>query len=156
MAIGIQSLIDAVVSHASASGHYASVQGHEPKSMPPTGPGPDLMCAVFLSGLSPARTGSGLAATTARVELTARVYLPFRKEPEDLIDPTLAGAVDDFFEALTGDFELGGNARNVDVLGAQGSPLSVRFAYQAVDGATFRVADITIPIVINDAWIQEP
>lgn len=154
MTIGIQSLVDALTSHASASGLFAQVQGHEPKSMPPNGPGPDLWYAVFLSALGPARTGSGLAVTTARVELTGRIYMPFRSEPEDLIDPKLATACDVMFDAYTGDFELGGNARNIDVLGSQGQPLSARFGYQSVDGATYRVADIVIPIVVNDAWVQ--
>lgn len=155
MTIGIQSLIDAVTSHASASGHFARVQNHEPKSMPPNGPGPDLFFMVIVSNIGPARSGSGLVSTTARVELSARIYMPFRTEPEDLIDSRLTEALDDLFEAYTGDFELGGAARNIDVLGSQGQPLSARAGYSAVDGATFRVADITIPIIVNDAWTQE-
>lgn len=156
MAIGINALINAIVSHASESGHFATVQGHEPKSAPTTAAGSDLTFAVFLSGLGPARSGSGLASTTARVELTGRIYLPFTSQPEDLIDPRLAEACDDLFEALTGDLELGSNARNVDVLGGQGQGLSARAGYQTIDGATFRTVDIIIPIIVNDAWTQSP
>lgn len=149
--IGIRNLIDAVTSHASAAGLFDSVQGHEPKSAPANG----LLYAVFVSALGPARTGSGLSMTTARVELTGRVYKDFKSEPEDLIDPDMVDAVDTLFAAYTGDFDLGSNARNIDLLGAQGAPLSARAGYQRLDNGIFRVMDIVIPIIVNDAWNQE-
>ena len=76
--------------------------------------------------------------------------------PEDLIDPNLAEATDALFEAYIGDFELGGSARNIDVRGAQGNGLGARAGYQTVDKATYRVIDITIPIIVNDAWTESP
>lgn len=148
--IGISALIDAITSHASATGLFDSVQGHEPKSAPGNG----LTCAVFVANVGPARTGSGLATTTVRVELTARIYKPFISQPEDLIDPGVVDACDEFMTALSGDFSLGGNARNVDLLGAQGTPLSARAGYQTIDKNTYRVLDITIPIIVNDAFTQ--
>lgn len=153
MSIGIAALIGKVASHAEASGHFDAVQNHEPKSAPP---GNGLTYAVFLSALGPARTASGLSATTARVELTGRIYKPFLSEPADLIDPAIAEAADDLFEAYAGDFELGGNARNIDLRGGQGAPLSGRAGYQKIDSTVFRVFDILIPIVVNDAWSEAP
>jgi hypothetical protein len=150
MTIGISALINAVTSFASASGHFDGVQGHEPKSPPGSG----LTFAVFLSDLRPVPAASGLAATSARVELTGRIYKPFTSQPEDLIDPNVAEAADEIFEALSGDFDLGGTARNVDLLGAHGTALSARAGYQTVDRTVFRVLDITIPIIVNDAWTQ--
>lgn len=149
--IGIAGLIDAVMSHGAGSGFFDAVPGHEPKSAPGSG----LTYAVFLSALGPARGASGLAVTTARVELTGRIYKPFMSEPEDLIDPAIAQAADALFEAYTGDFSLGGTARNIDVLGQHGNPLSLRAGYQTIDKQVFRVADIVIPIIVNDAWNQE-
>lgn len=149
MALGTRGLIDTVSSYASASGYFDSVQTHEPKSAPGTG----LTFAVWLSEISPART-SGLAATSVRLELTGRIYKPFLSEPEDLIDPALADAVDALLEALSGDFDLGGAARNVDLLGAHGVPLGARAGYQKVDSTVYRVIDITVPIIVNDAWSQ--
>lgn len=152
MTIGISALINAVTSHASASGHFDVVQGHEPKSPPGNG----LTYAVFLSALGPARTGSGLNSTSARVELTGRIFLPFISQPEDLIDPAITEAADDLFDAYAGDFELGGNARNIDLRGGQGAPLSGRYGYQTIAKTTFRVFDIIIPIIVNDAWVEAP
>jgi hypothetical protein len=65
-------------------------------------------------------------------------------------------ACDALFEAYSADFELGGNVRNVDVLGAQGSPLSARFGFTTIDKQTYRTIDIVIPLVINDAFTQSP
>lgn len=150
--IGINAIISALVSHAAGLGFFDTVQGHEPKSMPGMG----LHYAVFMATVGPARTGSGLAATTARLELAGRIYTPFVKQPEDDIDPGLVDVLDKLFEAYTADFELGGNVRNVDVLGSQGAPLSARFGYQTIDKQTYRVIDIVIPVIVNDAFEQTP
>lgn len=152
MTLGINAVINALVSHARALGRFDAVHAHEPKSLPGTG----LHYAVFMSTLGPARTGSGLAATTARLELAGRVYKPFMSQPEDAIDPELVDACDDLFTAYSGDFELGGNVRNVDVFGAQGNPLSARFGYANVDKQTYRTIEIVIPVVVNDAFNQSP
>lgn len=150
MTVGVNALISAVTTFASTSGHFDAVQGHEPKSAPGSG----LTFAVFLSDLRPVPAASGLAYTAARVELTGRIYKPFNSQPEDLIDPRVAEAADDLFEALSGDFDLGGTARNVDLLGAHGTALSARAGYQTIDRNVYRVLDITIPIIVNDAWAQ--
>lgn len=150
MTIGINALINAVVTHASTSGFFNAVQGHEPKSAPSG----DLTYAVFLSAIGPARTASGLSSTSARVELTGRIYKPFISQPEDLIDPAIAETVDHLMSAYSGDFDLGGTARNVDLLGASGAPLGGRAGYQTIDKVTFRVFDLVIPIIVNDAWTQ--
>ncbi len=151
MAIGISALINAVTTHASSSGLFDNVQGHEPKSSPGNG----LTFAVYLSSLTPVAARSGLAVTTARVELTARLYKPFLSDPEDLIDPAMADAADKLFEAYAGDFQLGGTASNIDLLGAHGDPLRAEAGYQNISGTVFRVLDIVIPIIVNDAWNQE-
>lgn len=150
MTINIRGLIDAVTSAASASGYFDAVQGHEPKSAPGTG----LTYAVFLNALGAVAPASGLDVTSARVELTGRIYKPFNAQPEDLIDPNLADAADALLTAYSADFDLGGNARNVDLLGAHGAALGVRAGYQTIDKQVFRVLDITIPIIVNDAWEQ--
>jgi hypothetical protein len=152
MALGINAVINALVSHAASLGRFDTVQAHEPKSMPGMG----LHYAVFMTALGPARTGSGLAATTARLELAGRIYKPFASQPEDDIDAILVDALDVLFSAYTGDFELGGNVRNIDVLGSQGNPLGARWGYQTIDKQTYRVIDVVIPLVINDAFNQSP
>lgn len=139
-----------LVSPAAASGYFDSVQAHEPKSVPATG----LFYAVYLDSLNPVPQRSGLAATSARLVMVGRVYKPFRSVPEDLIDPNLAGATGYLMNAYSTDFELGGEICNVDLLGAFGAPLSARGGYLTLERTTFRTMDITIPMIINDAFDQ--
>lgn len=152
MALGIQALIDAATSHAAASGLFERVQGHEPKSAPGNG----LSCAVWVQDVSPVPFASGLAATTARVALTVRLYANMLREPQDAIDPALVGAADVLLAAYSGDFDLGGLVRNIDLLGQAGDPLRAQAGYLNQDSRLYRVIDITLPLVINDAWVQVP
>lgn len=151
MALNTAALIDRVVSHASRAGLFDQVQGHEPKSQPSNS---GLTFAVFLAAIGPARQASGLSATSARVELTGRIYRTFMVQPEDLIDPMLAHAVDVLLTAYSADFDLSGLARNVDLLGAHGTPLGAKAGYQNIDKQIFRCIDITIPIIVSDVWSQ--
>jgi hypothetical protein len=151
MSINLSSLIDPLVSHASAAGVFDAVQTHEPKSAPGTG----LTYAVFVSEIGPAIGASGLDSTTLRVELTGRIYKPFLSQPEDLIDPNVTDALDLLLAAYSGDFTLADHVRKVDLLGEHGTPLSMKAGYQTIDRTVYRVFDITIPLIVNDAYEQD-
>lgn len=139
----------AVQSHAMASGLFENVDGHEPDNAPTNG----LSAAIFARRMGPA-TGSSLAATTARLELNIRIVLNINTQPEDDIDPVIMGAADALMTAYSGDFELGGNVKAVDLLGMAGAPLGWEAGYLPQDGGLFRMILITLPILINDAWPQ--
>lgn len=149
----VATILDKLVSHVQTLGYFDRVQMHEPKSAPGRG-ATGLTCAIFLSGLAPAAIASGLAATSARLEMTARIFKPFLSVPEDLIDINMAMATCAIMGGLSGDFDLGGTVRNVDLLGANGAPLGARAGYQTIDGTTFRIMDVVIPMIINDAFPQ--
>lgn len=149
----LRRVTDRLLSPAAASGWFANLpMAHEPKSAPQS----DLTYAVFVSALAPVQARSGLDATSARLEMTGRIYKLFRTIPEDLIDPAMTGATGALMQAYSSDFELGGEVSNIDLLGAFGTPLSARAGYQTIDKTTFRITDIVIPMIINDAFDQEP
>jgi hypothetical protein len=152
MAFGAQTLFNAIESHAKASGLFDSVNTHEPKSAP----GGNLHCAIYVSTLGPVPTGSGLATSAGVLTIMARIYLPGFQEPQGLIDPTIIAATDTLMEAFSGDFELGGNVRNIDLLGMTGEALSARAGYITIDQTMYRSMDITIPIIVNDVFTQAP
>ena len=52
------------------------------------------------------------------------------------------------------DFDLNGTVANVDLLGAHGTPLQALFGYARFDNTTYRVATLTVPLIINDAWTE--
>lgn len=152
MALDTQQIIDAVTSHALASGHFERVNGHEPKSAPGNG----ITGAVWVDATEPARGGSGLAATTARLTLNVRLYTSMLAEPPDAIDPRLMAAHDALMTAYSGDFTLDGLVRAVDLLGMAGVPLSSRAGYLTQDSRLYRVITITLPVLVNDVWEQTP
>lgn len=141
---------DAILSHAMASGQFDRVQGHEPKSAPGNG----VSAFLWANRLRPYARTSGLAATDAVVIYSLRLQMPMLTEPEDDIDPTLMDAADALMAAYSADFDLGSSARNIDLLGQSGTALETEYGYLEHDRKMFRVAVITIPVIVNDAWSQ--
>lgn len=153
MAINSQALIDDLASHAMATGFFDRVNQHEPK----TKPGRGLTAAVWIDRIEPARGRSGLNSTTARVVFNVRVYTNMLQQPQDAIDPQVMAAADALFEAYSGDFQLGGDAAFIDLLGAtQGHELFGQSGYINIDNVVMRVFTITVPVIVNDAWTQAP
>ena len=149
MSFDVSGLFNAVESHAAASGLFERVNTHEPKNAPGNG----LTAAVWVDRVWPVRS-SGLASTSALVVLMVRIFTNMISEPQDAIDPNITAAVGVLFDAYSGDFELGGTARQVDLLGQTGTPLSAQAGYVEQDHKLFRVITITVPIIVNDAHTQ--
>jgi hypothetical protein len=151
MAINAQSLIDDLASHAMASGFFDRVNQHEPKSKPGRG----LTCAIWIDYIGPARGRSGLSSTSARVVFNVRVYTNMLQQPQDAIDPNVMIATDALMTAYSGDFELGGDAAFIDLLGStQGHSLEAQSGYINIDNMVYRVMTIYVPCIVNDAWPQ--
>jgi hypothetical protein len=144
---------DRGISHAMATGLFGNVLDHEPVSAPSSG----LTYALWVSDVAPIPAASGLDSLSARLELTGRVLLPADTEPKGDVDTAVTGAVAALFAAYAGDFEFGGNVKNVDLLGMHGPCLRARFGYTSfTGGTTYRVATLTVPLIINDLWTEAP
>lgn len=143
----------AVQSHALATGLFDAVNTH-PAMNPP---GNQIVASITLGQIRGTGNISGLAATSGVVTLMERIYRTVATEPQDLIDIDLLTVVDKLFVAYSGDFELGGLIRNVDLLGQTGTALSAQPGWlQWPDGGTYRTVDITLPLIVNDLWTQAP
>lgn len=151
MALNILSILDAIVSHAAASGHFEQVNGHEPQNAP----GHGLAAAVWVDRVDPVRT-SGLDSTSARLIFNVRLFTPMAQEPADAIDPHLMAALDALLRAYVGDFTLGGLVRQIDVRGQHGQQLEARAGYISQAGAHLRVYTIALPVIVNDLWDEAP
>lgn len=154
-----QAITDALMSHAQLTGRFDRVNGAEPKSPP----GTNLTCSIWVQALRPYAIESGLAATSAYLVMSMRLYLPMISsggvEQEDQIDPLLLAATNELMVSLSGEFTLAGLIRNIDLLGAGGSELGAEAGYVQIGGSggvTHRIMTITVPMIINDAWTQEP
>jgi hypothetical protein len=151
MALDIQGILDVICSHALSTGYFESVNQHESKQSPGNG----ISAAVWVDRIRPIKT-SGLATTTIRLDLMFRMYSSTYQEPYDEIDPNLTRALDTLLQAYCGDFEIGGQVRQIDIFGAYGTELETRSGYMNLDGKEFRVFSIRIPLVIDDLWSQSP
>ncbi len=160
MSSTLSGLITACVSHASATALFDQVQGSEPTGAPGNG----LSCAVWVNDLNTV-LASGLASTTARVEMFVRIYHNAFTDTPDLIDPACIDAVDVLLADYIGAFTLGGTLRMVDVRGAHGAPLRVQAGYLTVGaaardggsgGRTYRVMTIMLPLIVNDLYTEAP
>jgi hypothetical protein len=120
------------------------------KQAPPNG----LCFAVWVQRLGSAPEGSGLASTTALMRCTARLYMPLTHKPEEDVELKPAAAADGYLARLNGDLTLGGTVRNVDVLSEMAEPLEWDFGHANIDNKLFRIADLPIGVIFNDAWEQ--
>jgi hypothetical protein len=149
MALNVDAIMDAVVSHAMASGYFDRVNQHEPKNAPGSG----LSAAVWVARVRPVLS-SGLASTSAQIVFNVRLYTSMLQEPQDAIDPAMVHALSALFDAYAGDFTLGSEAREVDLFGSEGTPMQAEAGYLNQDNKLYRVMTITLPVVVNDAWDQ--
>lgn len=150
MALAVQNIFDKLESHALQTGYFDNVNSVEPKSAPGNG----LNCAFWLENVAMIRS-SGLSSGTARLEFTFRLYSSMLQQPQDAIDPNLLIALDAFYTELAGDFELGAEARMIDLLGAHGTGLQAVAGYLNQDSKMFRMFEITVPVIVNDVWEEE-
>jgi len=149
-------VIEMAVSHAMATGYFERVNQYEPKSAPIEG----LFAAVWVQSIAPYAAQSGLAATSAYLILNVRIYTNMIAEPQDMIDPRIMEATDELMRRYSADFTLDGLVAAVDLLGQGTESLRAEAGYIQIGsgdkGAMFRVMTITLPLILNDAWEQQP
>lgn len=150
MSLDVAGIVAAVQSHAQAVGSIETVVTSEPKSAPGTG----ISAAIWVSDITPVGAASGLSAVSAVLTLTVRVMKPMVSQPYGQIDPDLLAAVDQLMAAYAGAFTLGGEVRNVDLLGMYGTAMAAKAGYLRLDKELLRVMDISLPLVLNDAWAE--
>lgn len=148
--LNTDAVIDGLVSNAMQLGLFEKVNTHEPKSRPGNG----LTVAIWSDTIRPHLQDSGLNITSAVVTFNVRIQTSMLYEPQDLIDPNLIKAVDVLFAQYSGDFDLGGSVRNIDLLGESGATLSAQAGYLNMSGTIYRIVTIVLPVIINDVWNQ--
>lgn len=150
MTVDYGAIRDALVSLAQSTGDFDAVQGHEPKNAPGIG----LFASVRSASVTAIRAG-GLNSTSVRLAWVIEVRCNMTREPQDSIDIDCLAAVDRICAEINGDFDLDiEGVRNIDVLGAYGDPLMVEAGYVEHDSTMYRIFDITVPVIVNDAWTQ--
>jgi hypothetical protein len=158
MTAAIRPILDAVESHAAATGRFDRVLGYDP-AMPPSyepqnAPGYGFTCAVWPGPFTMVGKMSGLNVSSLRLTVRVRLYRARTSDPLDLIDREMVEAIDTLLAAYNGDFTLGGLVMMVDLFGATGPPLSGRDGYLEEDEQVYRTYDIDLPLVLADVYEQ--
>lgn len=151
----LDDILNALVSFTLRLGIFQRVQQHEPKSAPRNG----LTAALWLQAMEPALGESSLSSTSLRVSWYLRVYQNFLSEPQDMIDPSVMKACAAVMEALTANFDLDlPQVRAIDLLGITGPPMRADAGYVPMGPANapkiFRCMTLTIPVIVDDAFVQ--
>lgn len=146
----IDPIFDAVVSDVQRCGYLDKVNQHEPKRKPKTG----VTAGIWVQSMEPVGNISGLNSSCARLVFMVRLYHNLDKTTPDLIDPNMAKATSDIMRRYHDDFDFEGTIRNVDLFGIAGIKLAALAGYLDIDGAFYRVMDITVPCLVNDVWPQ--
>lgn len=147
----VMNLWSAMKSQASASGLFDRVLGHEPKSAP----GNRLSYTIWLGPITPVPQASGLNASAGRVVIQGRIQTPFLQSNQDKTETDLAHAVITMIGLYSEEITVGGTVMEIDLLGAYGVALeSGNVGYLEQDGTHYRVAELTIPVIIDALWTQ--
>lgn len=152
MTLNVPAIVAAVESHASTTGLFERIVTTEPKSAP----GKGLSAAIWFGGFEPVPGGSGLDALTVRVTMMLRVLKPMLSQPYGQIDPDMMTALDTLLAAYCNAFTLDGLIRNVDLLGQHGVQLSAKPGYVTIEQQMYRIVDVTLPLIVNDLWVETP
>jgi hypothetical protein len=147
MALNVRGHMDALTSLAGRSGLFSSVTGYEMKSPPDSA----LSCNVILGAINPI-TSSGLTHVSVRIEYQMRILNNMLQEPQESIDPDLADATDWLMTELAIGHTLDRTVREVDIFGEAGEPLRAVPGYMQLGQTMYRVMDVFVPLLINDAW----
>ena len=136
---------------AETSGLFQRVLGHEPRSAP----GGGFSYALWIASVTPIPGLGGLAATDGRVEIQARIYVPFLEKSEDQIETDLLRRVLQMIGFYSGEFTASSTIYAIDLQGMHGGPLEAgTFGYIDLGGTICRIAELTIPVLIDNLWTQ--
>jgi hypothetical protein len=151
-----QAFIERFADFGRASGMLEAVNGAEPENAPSTS---GVTSAIWVQRFGPVPTGSGLAATSARLVLNQRLYSTMQTDPLDAVDPAMLQVLTALQGAYHGAFDLTSvyaPGAWVDLLGQSGIIMDAQAAYMKQDDGTYRIYDLPIPIILNDIWEQIP
>lgn len=146
MSFNIKSTLIKIQSYLQSSGYFTDSVIGEPKAAPASD---GLTAAVFMRDV-------GIASLTLNKtievhNIMVRCYCNMLRHPPEKIELELADVVQKVIEDLLGDFDLGATIRNIDVGGSYGSSLQTSWGYIDVSGTMFRVADIALPLIVDDS-----
>ena len=142
----LRSTMQVIESYLLASGYFSTVLIGEPKDIME---GTGLTAAINLQGTRIVMVMAG-GSVLKSYEVRVNIYRNLFAEPTGNIEFELAEAVSKSAEDLLGAYDLGSTISEIDVAGQFGVALNAQWGHATVAGKLYRVATLTVPLVVND------
>ena len=143
MAFLVKTTLKALQTHLAKTGFVRNALIGEPKS-----PADVLTAAVFMQSATVTQVMFDGSTVELHTVLT-RVYDQMLDEPTEDLEIRVAHAVSQISSNMLGDFDLNSTIRHVDAAGSQGTPFGIQWGYAEIGGVMHRIADITVPMVVD-------
>ena len=146
MAFAIKTTLESLKGYLAASGYFHDVQIGEPKQ-PPVG---QLAAAIYMSSVNVVLLFAN-GGTRENHQVMVRMYMNMLSQPEEDTENYMAEVASKITSDLIGDADQRGTVMSIDVAGMHGPSLSIRFGHLDVGGVMFRVADMVVPVIVDDS-----
>ena len=147
MPFTIKASVEALRDFGKKSGYFSDVVIGEPTKVLA---GEKLSAAVYTQS---ARVVA-VAVNGGTVEVhtvTFRIYRKALTDPVSAAELELALGVQQLLSDILADSDLGATIRAIDVGGIYGETVGTEWGYVELGGVLYRVADITIPLIVDDS-----
>jgi len=147
MAFDIKNTLHAVETYVQNLGLFSSVQIGEPKQAL----GQGFHAAIFMQSVSIGMVYLGGETRESHV-VQLRVHKDMLAEytdPQNNLESEMASVVSKLMENLLGDTDLESSVMSIDAGGMDGTSMSATYGYIEIGGQMYRVADITVPLIVN-------
>jgi len=153
MVLNTNATLNALASLLSASG-AAVVSIGDPKGPPDAQPSPKYPVSVRLATATIEEVA--LDGGTAEQHVVIVTCYGAFIDTDGNVEHQLGDAVNRIMAKLTSDADLGGNIRHIDVAGILGVKMGVSWGYKEIGGTEFRVAEIQVPMFVDDNQTVTP
>ena len=147
MAFSVETTLNWVLSYIGATARFDHIQIGDFKAPPQN----EYSAAIMMSSISVAELT--LSSTTESHVVLIRLYHSMLVDPTSEAEIGLAQRVQEITSALLADFDLGETIRNIDAGGQHGTGLNARWGHVEISGATFRIVDMFLPLIVNDGAV---
>lgn len=152
MPFNIKASLQAIESYLSKSGYFKSVGIGERKAAPS---GDGLSVDLWMKSASVVRIYANGGTAESHLVMV-RIYRDLFAIPAEQTELELANVVQQVLSDLLGEYDLGATVREIDAGGINGTPVRTDWGHVDISGKLFRVADITLPLSVDDSATMAP
>lgn len=115
-----------------------------------------VTAAIFI--MDDVQAETTLTGTIENYVVQVRVYWlrPMDPSGAQAMEIGIGQAVSHVLAQLAGSYTLGGSVRAIDWAGEEGEKVAVKFGHLDLGGSIFRIADITVPLIVDDNAVFTP